>query len=47
MVYVTTLSILVTAGVLVVEIMNLACHVVKQDHVIKGSGDYNDKTPSR
>ena len=47
MVYVTTLSMLVTTGVLGVEIMNLACHVVKQDHVIKGSGDYNDKKPSR
>ena len=43
MVYVN-LSILVATGVLVVEIMFLACHVVKQDHVIKGSDDYNQLT---
>ena len=42
MVYVN-LSILVATGVLVVEIMFLACHVVKQDHVIKGSDDLTIK----
>ena len=27
--------------------MFLVCHVIKQDHVIKGSSDYNDMSLSR
>ena len=27
--------------------MFLVCHVIKPDQVIKGSGDYNDRSPSR
>ena len=27
--------------------MFLLCQVIKQDHIIKRSGDYNDKSPSR
>ena len=27
--------------------MVLVCHLNKHDHVIKGSGDYKDKSPSR
>ena len=27
--------------------MFLICHVIMQDHVIKKSGDYKDKSPSR
>ena len=27
--------------------MFLVCHVIKQDHMIKGSGDYNDRSPLR
>ena len=26
--------------------MFLVCHVIKQDHVIKGLGEYNDRNPS-
>ena len=29
------------------DIMFLVCHVIKQDHAIKGSGDSNDSSPSR
>ena len=29
------------------DIKFLVCHVVKQDHIIKGSGGYNDRSPSR
>ena len=29
------------------EKMFLVCHVIKPDQVIKGSGDYNDRSPSR
>ena len=36
--YVTTLPRLMAVGILVVE-MFLVCHMIKQDHVIKGSGD--------
>ena len=25
----------------------LVCHVIKQDHVVTESGDYNNKNPSR
>ena len=25
----------------------LVCHVIKQDHVVKGLGDHNDRSPSR
>ena len=27
--------------------MFLVCHVIRQDHVVKGSDDYNDRNPSR
>ena len=27
--------------------MALVCHVSKHDHIIKGSGDYKDKSPSK
>ena len=27
--------------------MFLVCQMIKQDHVIKGSGDYKDRNPSR
>ena len=27
--------------------MFLVCHVIKQDHTITGSGDYNDSSISR
>ena len=47
MVYVTNLPSLVATAIAVVEIMSLICHMIKQDHVIKESGDYNDKHPSR
>ena len=30
-----------------IVVMFLVCYVIKQDHVSKGSGDYNDATPSR
>ena len=33
----------VTIGIVVVE-MFLVCHVIKQDHIVKGSGDYEDKS---
>ena len=29
------------------DIMSLVYHVIKQDHTIKGSGYYNDSSPSR
>ena len=29
------------------DIMILVCHVIKQDHIIKGSGDYYIRSPSR
>ena len=29
------------------DIIFLVCHVIKQDLIIKGSGDYNDRKPSR
>ena len=29
------------------DIMCLVCHVIKQDHIIKGSGDYNVRNPSK
>ena len=29
------------------DVMFLVCHVIKQDHVIERSGDYNDRNPSR
>ena len=25
----------------------LVCHVIKQDHVVTGSGDYDNKNPSK
>ena len=28
------------------DLMFLVCHVIKQDHVIKASGDYNYSSPS-
>ena len=38
---------LVAISICVVEIQCfLVCHVIKQDHVIKGLGDYNDSSPS-
>ena len=27
------------------DVMGLNCHVIMQDHVIKGSGDYVDDSP--
>ena len=27
------------------DMMFLVCHVIKQDHVIKGSGGYNNRAP--
>ena len=33
-------------GIAVVEML-LVCHVIKQDHMIKGSGDFNDRIPLR
>ena len=44
--YVTTLTSLLAIVIVVVQIF-LACHVIKQDHMIKGSGDYNNKSSSR
>ena len=44
--YVNNLPSLVAIGILV-EVMFLICHVIKQDHIIKGSGDYNDRIPSK
>ena len=29
------------------DIMFLICNVIKQGHIIKRSGDYNDRSPSR
>ena len=29
------------------DIKFLVCHVIKQDSIIKGSGGYNDRNPSR
>ena len=29
------------------NILFLVCHAIKQDHVIKGSGDYNDRSSSK
>ena len=29
------------------DIMFLVCHMIKQDHITKESGDYNDRRPSR
>ena len=45
--YILTLPILITAGIIVVEIFFLDCHVIKQDNMIKALGDYNDRSPSR
>ena len=47
MVYVTTWTSVVATVVVVLKITFLVCHVIKQDHVIKGSDDYNDKKPLR
>ena len=44
--YVATLPSLVAIGIAVVG-MFLVCHMIKQDHVIKGSGNYSDTAPSR
>ena len=44
--YVATLPTLVAIGIAVVE-MFLVCHMIKQDHVIKGSGDHNDTALSK
>ena len=29
------------------NVMFLVCHVIRQDLIIKGSGDYKDRNPSR
>ena len=33
-------------GIVVVEMFSV-CHVIKQDHIIQGSGGYNDRSLSR
>ena len=43
--YVTTLSSLVAICIEVA--MFLVCHVIKQDHMIKDSGDCNNRRPLR
>ena len=46
--YITTLPSFVSINIVVVEIiMFLACHLIKQDHIIKGSDEYNDRRLSR
>ena len=40
--YVITLPSLVVIGVVIVEVF-LICRVIKQEHRIKESGDYNDR----
>ena len=44
--YITTLLSLVAIAIVVVG-MFLVCHTINQDHIIKGSGDYNDKRGSQ
>ena len=43
--YVTTLLSLVPIGIVEVE-MFLVCNGIKQYHTIKGSGYYNNRSPS-
>ena len=42
---VITLSSLVAIGFMVVKML-LVCHVISQDHVVKGSGDFTSGIPS-
>ena len=42
--YVITFTSLVAIGIVVVEML-LVCHMIKQNHVIQGSSDYNNKRP--
>ena len=46
--YITTFPSFVSINIVVVGItMFLACHLIKQDHIIKGSDEYNDRRLSR
>ena len=44
--HITTLLSLVAIAIVVVGTF-LVCHTINQDHIIRGSGDYNDKRGSQ